>query len=130
MSNPSTNLPAIEIAKDFDTDLFNTPGLNDIQWEHWLMGNFNPSASSLMVELENLIKEISSKVTLSNIHSILLAKSPNLVKAGPIPDYAGSVDKGTLNDLVRLAVRLMVNMSPSGASVLIMVIQTDPGKLQ
>jgi len=121
ISHSSINNLVPGTPREIDTAIFNNPALNEIQWEHWLMGSINPTSSNLMIELENLIKEISSKVTLSNLHPMLLARSPNLVKAGPIQDYAESIDNGTVNDLVRLAVRLMVHLSPWGASVLIMV---------
>jgi hypothetical protein len=84
------------------------------------MGNINPS-SSLMVELENLVKDISSKVKLSNLHPLLLARTPNLVRTGLNEGSAECIDNGTVNDLVRLAVRMIVSLSPRGVYIQIMV---------
>ena len=106
--------------KEFDNAMFRDQAFNEIQWEHWLMGNINPS-SSLMVELENLVKDISSKVKLSNLHPLLLARTPNLVKADLNERFAECVDNGTVNDLIRLAVRMIVSLSPRGEYIQIMV---------
>jgi hypothetical protein len=108
-------------ANPWDTELFSTLDFKDIQWEHWLMGNINPSSNTLMIELENLVNEISSKITLGNLHSLLLARSPRLVKSHLVEGPGEHIDDGTLNDLVRLAVRLIVNLSPSGIYIQITV---------
>jgi hypothetical protein len=106
--------------KEFDNAMFRDQAFNEIQWEHWLMGNINPS-SSLMVELENLVKDISSKVKLSNLHLLLLARTLNLVKAGLNEGSAECIDNGTVNDLVRLAVRMIVSLSPRAGYIQISV---------
>jgi hypothetical protein len=106
--------------KEFDNVMFRDQAFNEIQWEHWLMGNINPS-SSLMIELENLVKDTSSKVKLSNLHPLLLARTPNLVKAGLNDGFAECIDNGAVNDLVRLAVRVIVSLSPRGEYIQIMV---------
>jgi hypothetical protein len=45
-------------------------------------------------------------------HPLLLAKTPNLVKTGLNEGFAKCIDNGTVNDLVRLAVRMIVSLSP------------------
>ena len=106
--------------KEFDNAMFRDQAFSEIQWEHWLVGNINPS-SSLMVELESLVKDISSKVQFSNLHPLLLARTPNLVKAGLNDESAECIDNGTVNDLVRLAVRMIVSLSTHGEYIQIMV---------
>jgi hypothetical protein len=106
--------------KEFDNAMFRDQTFSEIQWEHWLMGNINPS-SSLMVELESLVKDISSKVQFSNLHPLLLARTPNLVKAGLNDESAECIDNGIVNDLVRLAVRMIVSLSTHGEYIQIMV---------
>ena len=106
--------------KEFDNAMFRDQAFKEIQWEHWLMGNINPSLS-LMVELESLVKDISSKVQFSNLHPLLLARTPNLVKAGLNDESAECIDNGTVNDLVRLAVRMIVSLSTHGEYIQIMV---------
>jgi hypothetical protein len=115
MKNSTTNS-----WKDSDHAMFRDQAFNEIRWERWLVGNINPS-SSLMVELESLVKDISSKVQFSNLHPLLLARTPNLVKAGLNDESAECIDNGTVNDLVRLAVRMIVSLSTHGEYIQIMV---------
>jgi hypothetical protein len=120
MFHSSTNNSAASTLNEIDVSIFNNTDFDDIQWEHWLLGNITSTSSSLMIELENLVKEISSKVNISNLYPLLLARNPNIVKAAPIQDST-EIDNRTLNNLVELAVRLMVNLSPWGAAVILMV---------